>query len=69
MFLSLEETPLEFELEAIYILNFFHLLLNGLQFLDYHCKIIVFYGIVPIDLDRRPWKSDLSDNVAIEFAV
>jgi len=54
MLLSLQESPLKFKLKAAGVLNLLHFLLNCRQFLSYHCKIIVFYHIVAIDLAGRP---------------
>lgn len=54
MLLSLQESPLKFKLKAIGVLNLLHLLLNRRQFLNYHCKIIVFNHIVAIDLTGWP---------------
>lgn len=69
MLLSLQESPLKFKLKAIGVLNLLHLLLNRRQFLNYHCKIIVFNHIVAIDLTGWPWKPNLSDNIYLQLAL
>lgn len=67
--LSLQESPLEFELVPAGRSKFTHFLLYCSEFVSCYAELLIFDDVEPVDIDRRAREANLNSNLFLELAL
>ena len=69
MLLSLQESPLEFELVPVGGRKFTHFFLDCAEFVGCYAELFIFDDVESVDTGRRARETDLDDYLFLELAL